>query len=263
MKEKIIRKRPKSLTEKTFTYCSGCHHGIIHRLLAEIMDELELQEKTIAVIGVGCSVFGPEFFNTDGINVAHGRAPAVAAGIKRTEPDKIVFTYQGDGDAAAIGLLETIHAANRGENITVIFVNNAIYGMTGGQMAPTTLPGQKTTTTPEGRNPENKEGEPLPMCELLNVLKKPVYIARVCVTSPKRVIEAKQALRRAFESQIKNKGFSFVEVLSACPTNWKMTPEQCLKYIDAEMTKYFPLKVFREPELEEGECRCRCKQKKE
>ncbi len=261
MKEKIIRKRPKCLTEKTFTYCSGCHHGIIHRLIAEIIDELELQEKIIAVVGVGCSVLGrkSEFFDIDAIGVAHGRAPAVATGIKRMEPDKMVFTYQGDGDAAAIGLLETIHAANRGENITIIFVNNAVYGMTGGQMAPTTLPGQKTTTTPDGRNPENYEGEPLPMCELLNVLKRPVYIARVSVTSPGKVIEAKQAIRRAFELQMKNKGFSFVEVLSACPTNWKMTPEQCLKYINEEMARYFPLGVFREPKLEEGECRCRLK----
>ncbi len=243
----VIFERPKSLTPQKFHYCPGCHHGIIHRLVAEVLDELELQEKTIAIASVGCSVFAYDYFDVDAIQAAHGRAPAVATGVKRSRPESIVFTYQGDGDLASIGAAEIIHAAARGENITVIFVNNAIYGMTGGQMAPTTLVGQETTTSPQGRNPKSA-GYPIRMSEMLATLPGVTYIARTSVHDPKHVRETKKAIKEAFQVQIEGKGFSMVEVLSACPTNWHMTPVEALEWIKNEMIAYYPLGKFKSAE---------------
>lgn len=242
----VVFERPKSLSGQKFSYCPGCHHGIIHRLVAEVLDELEIQEKTVLVSAVGCSVFSTDFFDVDGVQPAHGRAPAVATGIKRCLPDRVVFTYQGDGDLASIGTAEIVHAAARGENITVIFVNNAIYGMTGGQMAPTTLLGQETTTSPGGRD-SKKAGYPIRVCELLNTLDGSAYLARVSVHSPKHVREAKKAIKEAFQVQLAGKGFSLVEILSACPTNWKMTPVNSLSFIENEMVNHFPLGKFKTP----------------
>ena len=241
--------RPGTFTDTPFTYCPACGHSIIHRLMGEIIEELKIREKTIGVFCVGCAVTGTDYFKFDSILADHGRAPAVATGIKRIQPEKIVFSYQGNGDLAAIGTAETIHTANRGENITVIFVNNAVYGMTGGQVAPTTLPGQKTTTTPKGN-----EGQPILVCELLSVLKKPAYIARVTVTSPKEVMRAKAAIKKAFLCQMEGRGYSLVEILSPCPTNWKMSPRDSQKFVEKEMERYFPLGTFRDV----GEAR-RCK----
>lgn len=238
---------PKSLQDRVLHYCPGCTHGIIHRLVAEVIDELNVREKTIVVASVGCSVLAYDYFNCDAQQAAHGRAPAVATGIKRVLPDRIVFTYQGDGDLASIGMAEIVHAANRGENITVIFVNNAIYGMTGGQMAPTTLPGQKTTTSPYGRDTATM-GFPIHVCEMLSTLKAPAYIARVSVHDPKNVIKAKEAIKKAFENQVNGKGFSLVEVLSTCSTNWGMTPVESLKWLEDNMIPEFPLGVFRSAE---------------
>ncbi|PLV60490.1 thiamine pyrophosphate-dependent enzyme [Thermotoga sp. KOL6] len=239
----VIFSRPKSLSEKEFTYCPGCHHGIVHRLIAEVIDELGIQEKTIMVAPVGCSVFAYEFFNVDGTVAPHGRALAVATGIKRALPDRVVFTYQGDGDLAAIGIGETIHAANRGEKLTTIFINNAVYGMTGGQMAPTTLLGQKTTTTPYGRNPEN-DGYPFHVSEILSTLPGVAYLERVTVSTPQNIRNAKKAIRKAFIAQIKGVGFGLVEVLSTCPTNWGMSPVEAQKWLLENMTKEYPLGVF-------------------
>lgn len=250
MTDKVVLKRPAILDNLPFSFCPGCHHSTTHKLIAEVLEELKIENKTIGVVGVGCCAVSYKFFKLDFINAAHGRAMAVATGIKRVQPDKIVFTYQGDGDLAAIGLLETIHTANRGENITVIFINNAIYGMTGGQMAPTTLIGQKTTTTPKGKTAS--EGDPLRMCELLNTLKAPAYIHRVSLVSPGEIVRAKKVIDTAFRCQIENKGFSFVEVVSNCPTNWKMTPLDSLNYINVEMKKYFPPKKFRSPYNNKG-----------
>ncbi|HOP73791.1 MAG TPA: thiamine pyrophosphate-dependent enzyme [Bacillota bacterium] len=235
---------PESLQNRPNHYCPGCTHGIIHRLVAEAIDELQVREKTIAVAPVGCAVLAYNYFNCDAQQAAHGRAPAVATGIKRALPDRIVFTYQGDGDLASIGMAEIVHAANRGENITVIFVNNAIYGMTGGQMAPTTLPGQKTTTSPYGRDTATT-GYPIQVCEMLNTLKAPAFIARVSVHDPKNVMKAKEAIKKAFEYQVNGKGFSLVEVLSTCPTNWGMTPVEALKWLENNMVPVFPLGTFR------------------
>jgi 2-oxoglutarate ferredoxin oxidoreductase subunit beta len=236
-------KRPNALSSKEFTYCPGCHHGIVHRLIAEIIDEFEIQGKTLMVAPVGCSVFAYTFFDVDGTVAAHGRAPAVATGMKRARPNNIVFTYQGDGDLAAIGTAEIIHAANRGEKITTIFINNAIYGMTGGQMAPTTLLGMKTTTSPYGRKAEN-EGYPIHVCELLKETAGVAYLERVTVNSPNEVRKAKKALKKAFTAQIKGLGFSLVEVLSTCPTNWGMSPKEAMKWLDENMKKEFPVGVF-------------------
>lgn len=236
-------KRPSALSSKEFTYCPGCHHGIVHRLIAEIIDEFEIQGKTLMVAPVGCSVFAYTFFDVDGTVAAHGRAPAVATGMKRARPNNIVFTYQGDGDLAAIGTAEIIHAANRGEKITTIFINNAIYGMTGGQMAPTTLLGMKTTTSPYGRKAEN-EGYPIHVCELLKETGGVAYLERVTVNSPNEVRKAKKALKKAFTAQIKGLGFSLVEVLSTCPTNWGMSPKEAMKWLDENMKKEFPVGVF-------------------
>lgn len=239
----VVFQRPASLENKKFTYCPGCHHGVIHRLVAEVIDELGIQEKTVVVGPVGCSLFIYEYLDVDGVSAAHGRAPAAATGIKRALPDHVVFTYQGDGDLAAIGTAEIVHAAARGENITVIFVNNAIYGMTGGQMAPTTIIGQKTTTSPAGRDPKNA-GFPINVCEMLSALHGAAYLWRVSVHSVKHVIQAKRVIKQAFRNQIDGKGFSLVEVLAACPTNWRMDPEQCIEWIEKTMVQQFPLGEF-------------------
>lgn len=239
--------KPKSLVDIPFTYCPGCHHGIVHRLIAEVMDELHIREDTIGIAPVGCSVFAYLFFDCDMICAAHGRAPATATGIKRAKPDNIVFSYQGDGDLASIGTAEIIHAANRGEKITVIFVNNAIYGMTGGQMAPTTLEGQITQTSPYGRDSKTM-GMPIRMCELLSTLQSPSYISRVALTKPAYIIRAKKAIKKAFQFQIDGKGFSLVEVLSTCPTNWGLSPQEANEWLDKNMIPYYPLGEFKNSE---------------
>lgn len=241
--QKILEK-PKSLTEKQFTYCPGCTHGIIHRLVAEAMDELNIREKTIGIAPVGCSVFAYEFFNCDMIQAAHGRAPAVATGVKRVLPNMYVFTYQGDGDLAAIGTAEIVHAAARGEKITVIFVNNAIYGMTGGQMAPTTLLGQKTQTSPYGRD-QALAGYPIKVCEMLATFEGPSYIARVSTHNPANVRKAKQAIKKAFENQVNGKNFALVEVLSTCPSNWGMSVMESMEWLEKNMIPFFPLGEFK------------------
>ncbi len=238
-------RRPKVLFDVTTHYCPGCGHGIVHRLLAEVIEEQDLRDRIIGMVPVGCAVMGYCYFDIDLCESAHGRTPAVATGIKRALPDHIVFTYQGDGDLAAIGTAEIIHAANRGENISVIFVNNAVYGMTQGQMAPTTLIGQKTTTTPRGRDAK-LDGYPLRVCELLATLRGAVYLARTAVTTPKHVRETKKAIERAFLTQEKKKGFSLVEVLSPCPTYWHMGPVEAMRHIEEVMTKTFPLGVVRD-----------------
>ncbi|SHE76136.1 2-oxoglutarate ferredoxin oxidoreductase subunit beta [Thermoanaerobacter uzonensis DSM 18761] len=240
----VVFQKTKGLTDTPFHYCPGCTHGIIHRLVAEVMEELDVLDKAIGVAPVGCAVFAYEYFNCDMQEAAHGRAPAVATGIKRVHPDKIVFTYQGDGDLAAIGTAEIVHAAARGENITVIFVNNANYGMTGGQMAPTTLIGQETLTTPYGRKPEIN-GYPIKMSEMLSTLEGAAYIERVAVYDVKHVMQAKKAIKNAFLAQIQKKGFAMVEVLSSCPTNWGMTPIEALNWIKDHMEPYYPLGVYK------------------
>ena len=238
--------RPRTLTSASTHYCPGCGHGIIHRLVAEVIDELGIREKTVAVAPVGCAVLLYNYFDLDAYEAAHGRAPAIATGCKRVHPELVVFTYQGDGDLAAIGTAEIVHAAARGERITTIFVNNAIYGMTGGQMAPTTLIGQKTTTTTNGRMPE-KAGYPIRVCEMLATLEGASYISRVSVSNSKNIIQAKKAIKKAFETQIKNLGFSLVEVLSQCPTNWHMTPVESTNWVDEKMASCFPLGEFKGP----------------
>lgn len=243
----IVFQKPKSLTDATFHYCPGCTHGIVHRLVAEAIDELGIEGRTIGIAPVGCSVMAYDYFACDMIEAAHGRAPAVATGVKRSMPDRIVFTYQGDGDLASIGLCETVSAACRGENITIIFINNAIYGMTGGQMAPTSLIGQVTQTSPYGRDPKT-QGLPIRICELLASLDAPTYLARVTVNSVAHVRTAKKAILKAFRNQVEGKGFSLVEVLSSCPTNWGLTPEKALKWIDEKMIPVYPLGVFKDKE---------------
>ena len=238
-----VFERPKSLTDVQFAYCPGCLHSIIHRMIAETMDELDIMHNTVGVCPVGCSVFMYEYMACDMIEAAHGRAPAVATGLKRVLPDRVVFAYQGDGDLASIGTAEIIHAAARGENLSFIFINNTTYGMTGGQMAPTTLVGQKTTTCPQGRDP-NVNGYPIRVSEMLATLDGPTYIERVAPTSPAGLIKTKKAIKHAFENQINGKGFSLVEILSNCPQQWKMTPIQTFKHIDENMTKVFPPGVF-------------------
>lgn len=236
--------RPESLKDVQTHFCPGCQHGTVHRLVAEALDQLDVRAETIGVASVGCSVFLYSYFDIDVIESPHGRAPAVATGAKRARPDRIVFTYQGDGDLAAIGTSEIIHAANRGEDITVIFVNNTTYGMTGGQMAPTTLPGQKTSTSPYGRDTK-KDGAPFRMAELLSHLDGVAFSARVAVNSPKNIIQAKKTIESAFRYQTKGLGFSFVEVLSSCPTNWGMQPLEANQRVADEMIPYFPLGVYR------------------
>ena len=241
----VVFDRPKSLIDVPFHYCPGCTHGIVHRLDAEAMDELGIEGKTIGIAPVGCAVMAYDYFNCDMIEAAHGRAPAVATGVKRANPENIVFTYQGDGDLASIGTAETVHAAARNENITVIFINNAIYGMTGGQMAPTSLPGQVTQTSPYGRDVKLC-GYPVKVCEMLSELEGPEYLERVTVNSVKAVNNAKKAIKKAFQNQIDGKGFSLIEVLSSCPTNWGMTPQEALKWIDEKMIPYYPLGVYKD-----------------
>ncbi|KXG78600.1 2-oxoglutarate oxidoreductase subunit KorB [Fervidicola ferrireducens] len=243
---KVVFERPKSLQPTKTHYCPGCGHGVIHRLVAEVMDELGIQDKTIGVAPVGCAVLAYNYFDCDMQQAAHGRAPAVATGIKRALPDRVVFTYQGDGDLAAIGTAEIVHAAARGENITVIFVNNAIYGMTGGQMAPTTLVGQKTETSPYGRDPQ-MAGYPIRVCEMLATLDGPSFLARAELTDVKNINKAKSYIKKAFEMQLSGKGFSLVEILSPCPTNWGMKPKDAVDWVKNEMVKVFPPGVFKEP----------------
>jgi len=237
--------RPRSLKRNPFHYCPGCGHSIIHRVMTEVIDEMNLQERAIGIPPPGCSVFAYYYFDIDMAESAHGRGAAVATGIKRAFPEAIVFTYQGDGDLAAIGTAETIHAANRGEKITAIFVNNAVYGMTGGQMAPTTLLNQQTTTTPYGRDAKI-EGYPIKMSEILALVEGTVYIERTAVNSPANIRRTKKAIRKAFQTQIDNLGFSLVEILSPCPTNWRMSPLEAWQWIDKEMTKVFPLGVIKD-----------------
>ena len=241
----IVYEKSKALTDRELHYCPGCHHGIIHKLIAETLEELNLTDEVIAVCPVGCSVFAGNYFNFDTQEAAHGRAPAVATGIKRTHPTQPVFTYQGDGDLASIGCAEIVHAAMRGEKITTIFINNAIYGMTGGQMAPTTLIGQKATTAPKGRTKE-QAGMPIRMAEMLSTLDGCVYAERVCVTDIPHLNQAKKAIRKAFEKQMAGEGFTFIEVLSTCPTNWGMTPLKANEWLKNEMAAYYPLGVIKE-----------------
>jgi 2-oxoglutarate ferredoxin oxidoreductase subunit beta len=240
----IVYQRPKSFTDTPTHYCPGCTHGVAHRLVAEVLDEMGLRETTIGVAPVGCSVFAYNYFDTDFVEAAHGRAPAMATGIKRLLPDRTVFTYQGDGDLASIGTAEIIHAAGRGENITVIFINNAIFGMTGGQMAPTTLPGQKTTSSPSGRDVEQM-GFPIHMSEMLCTMDGAGYVVRRSLHDPKNIRLAKKAIRMAFETQKRGLGFSMVELLSSCPTNWNMTPTDALRWVEEKMVPVYPLNDFK------------------
>ncbi len=249
----VVFERPKSLADVPMHYCPGCTHGIIHRLVAQAIDELGIEGKAIGVAPVGCAVMAYNYFTCDMIEAAHGRAPAVATGLKRSDPSKIIFTYQGDGDLASIGMAETVHAATRNENITVIFVNNAIYGMTGGQMAPTSLPGQVTQTSPYGRD-VSTAGYPVKVSELLSALDGPEFIARVAVNNVKNVKNAQKIIKKAFENQVNNKGFSLVEVVSSCPTNWGKTPSDALKWLEENMIPYYPLGVYKDKSAQkEGE----------
>ena len=246
----FVFKKPHALTDAPLHYCPGCTHGIIHRLVAEAIDELGIEGKTVGVAPVGCAVMAYDYFACDMVEAAHGRAPAVATGLKRCMPDNIIFTYQGDGDLASIGMAETVHAATRNENITIIFVNNAIYGMTGGQMAPTSLPGQVTQTSPYGRDVKTV-GYPVKVAEMLSALDAPYYIERVAVNNVKNIKNAKKAILKAFKNQTENKGFSLIEVVSTCPTNWGMTPENALKWVDEKMIPYYPLGVYKDKSVEE------------
>jgi 2-oxoglutarate ferredoxin oxidoreductase subunit beta len=243
----VVFEKPESLTPAITHYCPGCTHGVIHRLVAEVIDELGLRERTVGIAPVGCAVLAYNYFNMDFQEAAHGRAPAFATGIKRVRPDLIVFTYQGDGDLASIGMAEIVHAANRGEKFTTIFVNNAIYGMTGGQMAPTTLPKQVTTTCPMGRDVA-QVGYPVRVAELLASLRTPGYVARVATHRPRFQVEAKKAIRKAFELQAAGRCFSLVECLSTCPTNWGQTPVEATQWLEREMIPYFPLGELKTPE---------------
>ena len=241
----VVFEKPKALTDVPLHYCPGCTHGIVHRLVAEAIDELGIEGITVGVAPVGCSVMAYDYFSCDMIEAAHGRAPAVATGVKRALPENIVFTYQGDGDLASIGMAETVHAAARNENITIIFINNAIYGMTGGQMAPTSLPGQVTQTSPYGRD-VNHCGFPIKVSEMLSQVDGAEYIERVAVNNIKNIKAAKKAIKKAFQNQIDGKGFSLVEVISSCPTNWGMTPKKALEWIDEAMIPYYPLGVYKD-----------------
>ncbi|MCK9554201.1 thiamine pyrophosphate-dependent enzyme [bacterium] len=235
-----IYKKPEALNDNITHYCPGCGHGIAHRLIAEVIDELKIRERVIGVAPVGCAVLAYNYFNFDVAESAHGRTPAVATGIKRALPDNIVFSYQGDGDLAAIGTAEIVHAANRSENISVFFVNNTVYGMTGGQMAPTTLEGQKTLTTPSGRE-KGTTGSPIKVCELLSVLEGARYLYRGALSTPSNILKVKKAIKDSFQIQIAKKGFSLVEIISPCPTYWGLTPLESLQYIDNKLLKVFPL----------------------
>lgn len=246
----IVFEKTHALTDAPFHYCPGCTHGICHRLVAEVLEELGVEGETIGVAPVGCAVMAYNYFNCDMQEAAHGRAPAVATGIKRVHPDKVVFTYQGDGDLAAIGTAETVHSAARGENITIIFINNTIYGMTGGQMAPTTLPGQITQTSPYGRDIKT-QGNPIRIAEMLSTLDGPSYIARVALDTVPNIKKAKAAIKKAFQNQIEGKGFSLVEVLSTCPTNWGLSPVEAIKRLQNDMIPYYPLGVYKDIDKKE------------
>ena len=248
----IVCEKTRLLTDKPFHYCPGCTHGIIHRLVAEALDELGIGDKAVGVAPVGCAVFAYDYFNCDMMEAAHGRAPAVATGIKRVLPDRAVFTYQGDGDLASIGTAEIVHAATRGEKITVIFVNNAIYGMTGGQMAPTTLPGQVTTTSPYGRDVSHC-GYPVRVSEMLATLNGPAYIERVSVHDVPHIKKAKAAIKKAFQLQMEGRGFTLVEVLSTCPTNWGKTPKEAFEWLKSDMLPTYPLGVYKDITTEGGQ----------
>jgi 2-oxoglutarate ferredoxin oxidoreductase subunit beta len=239
--------RPEALSDAVTHYCPGCTHGVIHRLVAEVIDELDIRGRTVGIAPVGCAVLAYNYFTIDFQEAAHGRAPAMATGIKRVRPDLMVFTYQGDGDLASIGMAEIIHAANRGEKFTTIFVNNAVYGMTGGQMAPTTLPDQRTTTSPMGRDPE-VVGMPIKVAELIAALETPGYVVRRAAIRPKYIVKAKKAIKQAFKYQMENRCYSFVEVISNCPTNWGMTPVESLDWAETHMLPYYPLGDFKTPE---------------
>ncbi len=241
----VVFDKPKALSDVPMHYCPGCTHGIVHRLVAEVIDELGIEGQTVGVAPVGCSVFAYNYFECDFIEAAHGRAPAVATGVKRTHPDTMVFTYQGDGDLAAIGTAETVHACARGENITIIFINNTNYGMTGGQMAPTTMLGQVTTTSPYGRD-RNIQGNPIHVSEMLSTLDGVAYCERVAVNNVKNVRNTKKAILKAFKTQQEKKGLSIIEVLSTCPTNWGMTPADSLKFVEEKMIPFYPLGVFKD-----------------
>lgn len=241
----VVYEKPKALTDAVLHYCPGCTHGIIHKLVAEVIDELDCEGRTVGVAPVGCAVMAYNYFACDMVEAPHGRAPAVATGLKRSLRDSVVFTYQGDGDLAAIGTAETVHAATRGENITVIFVNNCIYGMTGGQMAPTTLPGQVTQTTPYGRDVKTA-GYPIRMSEMLATLDGTAFAERVSVDSVPNIRKAKAAIKKAFQAQVDKKGFSIVEVLSTCPTNWGLTPVEALGWLRDNMMPYYPLGVYKD-----------------
>ncbi len=247
---KTVFEKPHALTDTPFHYCPGCTHGIVHRLVAEVLDELGLEGQAVGIAPVGCSVFAYNYFNCDMIEAPHGRAPAVATGVKRANPDKTVFTYQGDGDLAAIGTAETVHVGARGENITIIFINNAIYGMTGGQMAPTTLLGQVTTTSPYGRKKEI-QGNPIRVSEMISTLDGAAYVERVSVDCVQNVRAAKKAIKKAFETQQKGLGLSLVEVLSTCPTNWGLTPQKALEWLRENMIEHYPLGVYKDITKEE------------
>ena len=248
----VVFEKPKALTDAPLHYCPGCTHGIIHRLVAEAIDELGIQGEAIGVAPVGCAVMAYNYFACDMVEAAHGRAPAVATGLKRALPDNIIFSYQGDGDLASIGMAETVHAATRNENITVIFVNNAIYGMTGGQMAPTSLPGQVTQTSPYGRDVATA-GYPIRVCEMLSQLDGPEFITRVAVNNVKNVKQAAKAIKKGFQNQIDKKGFSLIEVVSSCPTNWGMTPDKALQWVEEKMIPYYPLGVYKDRSAKEAE----------
>lgn len=245
----IVFEKPKALTDAPLHYCPGCTHGIIHRLVAEAIDSLNVGDITVGVAPVGCAVFAYNYFSCDMIEAAHGRAPAVATGLKRANPASVVFTYQGDGDLASIGMAETVHAAARNENITIVFVNNAIYGMTGGQMAPTTLVGQKATTCIYGRDPKIN-GNPINVCELLSSLTGPAYLERVMVTDVANVMKAKKAIKKAFEYQMQKKGFTLIEVLCTCPTNWGLSPVDAMTFVKEKMQAKYPLGVYKDIEKE-------------
>ena len=244
MTETIVYTRPASLCNAVTHYCPGCMHGIAHRVIAEVMDELDIRERTIGIAPVGCAVLAYDYFNCDFAEAAHGRAPAMATGLKRVLPDRVVFTYQGDGDLAAIGAAEMIHVAARGENISTIFINNAVYGMTGGQMAPTTLPGMTTTSSPDGRDVETA-GYPVRVCELLSSIEGASYVVRRTATSPREVRRFKAAVRNAFRVQMAGLGYSLVELISNCPTNWKMSPLDSLQFVHDKMLAYYPLGDFK------------------
>ena len=242
---KVVFQRPHALLPVVTNYCPGCTHGIVQRLVAETIDEFGIEGETVGIANVGCSVIAYDFYGCDMIEAAHGRAPAVATGVKRVHPENIVFAYQGDGDLASIGMAETVHAATRGENITIIFINNAIYGMTGGQMAPTSLPNQVTQTSPYGRD-VSTAGYPVRICELLSSLDGVAYLERVCVDTPAHVRKAKKAIKHAFKNQIDGVGYSLIEVVATCPTNWGMTPQDAFQWMRDNMLPYYPLGVYRD-----------------